>query len=451
MKRILYICAVFFVAISCDLEEINKNPNVPNDVPLSTLLPPAQKGLADAQGGELFRINSIFAQQMEGISGRPQGYERYSPDEQFVGNPWSDFYVNSIVNLKIIETRAIEESSPHYAGVAKILQAQAFGILTDTWGDVPFFQSALGPDEINPAFDSQESIYNSIQGLLDEAILNLEEQESVFTPGADDLIYNGNIQNWIAAANMLKARYLMHTTKRDPAAAEEALTLLNQAFTSSDQDFEYPYLGTGEDLNPIGGFFENNESVIVDSDFTQLMDSLNDPRLDFAFDILPFTGGQRKPGEYFASLDSELELAGYTEQLFLLAEARLRTSDDTGAETALQKAIELSMNGISNGKITSELIDNYVSSNATLSGDFEADLEIIIREKYIALFTTPEPWSDFRRTGYPALEPNSGGVSGSNPNGEIPRRLIYPQSERLRNQNFPSTNPNMQDRFWWDE
>jgi hypothetical protein len=450
MKRILYIFAVFFVAVSCELEEINENPNVPNDVPLSTLLPPTQKSLADVQGGQLFRINSIFSQQMEGLSGRPLEFERYNPSELFVGNAWADVYLGSVVNLKIIEDRAIEESSPHYAGVAKILRAQAFGLLTDTWGDAPYFQSALGSDEIDPAFDSQEVIYDNIQILLDEGIFLLGE-ESVLTPGPDDIIYNGDLQNWIAAAYLLKARYLMHTTKREPAVAGEVITLLNQAFTSTSQDFEYPYLGTGEDINPVNGFFESNETMIVDPAFIGLMQSQNDPRLDFAFDVLPFTGGQRKPGEYFASPDSRVELAGYTEQLFLLAEARLRNSDTPGAEEALREAIGISMDDISAGEITQEEIDNYVAANASLSGDFEADLEIIIREKYIALFTTPEPWTDFRRTGYPVLEPNEGGVSGSNPNGEIPRRLIYPQSERLRNQNFPSVNPNMQDRFWWDE
>jgi hypothetical protein len=451
MKRFTYLFAVFFVAVSCNLEEINENPNVPIDVPLSTLLPPTQKALADVQGGQLFRINNIFSQHMEGISGRPLDFELYNPDELFVGNGWSDIYLGAIVNLKIIQDRAIEEGSPHYAGVAKVQQAQAFGLLIDTWGDVPYFQSALGPNAINPEYDSQELIYGQIQNLLDEAIDHLEEEESIFSPGPDDIIYNGNLTNWIAAANLLKARYLMHTTKRDPSVAGEVLTYLSQAFTSTAQDFEYPYLGTGEDINPVNGFFEANETMIVDQDFIDLMELINDPRLDFAFEILPFTGGQRKPGEYFASPESPVELAGYTEQLFLLAEARLRTSDNTGAETVLQEAIALSMNDISAGEIAQEEIDTYISVNATLSGDFEADLEIIIREKYIALFTTPEPWTDFRRTGYPALEPNDGGASGSNPNGEIPRRLIYPQSERLRNQNFPSTNPNMQDRFWWDE
>lgn len=451
MKRILYIFAVFFVAVSCNLEEINENPNVPIEVPLSTLLPPTQKALADVQGGQLFRINNIFSQHMEGISGRPLDFEQYNPDELFVGNGWSDIYVGAIVNLKIIQDRAIEEGSPHYAGVAEVLLAQAFGILTDTWGDVPYFQSALGPDAINPEYNSQEVIYSEIQNLLDKAILNLEEEQSIFTPGSDDIIYNGNRANWIAAAHLLKARYLMHTTKQDPAIAGEVLTFLSQAFTSAAQDFEYPYLGTGEDINPVNGFFESNETMIIDQQYTDLMESLNDPRLDFAFEILPFTGGQRKPGNYFASPQSPVELAGYLEQLFLLAEARLRTSDTQGSRSALQEAVTLSMNEISEGEITQEEIDTYLVANVNLSGSFESDLEIIIREKYIALFTTPEPWTDFRRTGYPDLEPNENGTSAANPNGEIPRRLIYPQSERLRNQSFPSVNPTMQDRFWWDE
>lgn len=452
MKRFTYLFAVFFVAVSCNLEEINENPNVPNEVPLSVLLPPTQKTLADVQGGQLFRINNIFSQHMEGDDDRPLDFERYNPSELFIGNSWNDIYTSSVINLKIIEERATQEGSPHYAGVAKVLLAQALGLLTDTWGDVPFFEAAQGADAINPTYDGQEVLYNEIQSILDEAIIDLQLDESIFTPGADDIIYNGNLQNWIAAANVLKARYLIHTTKRNPDVASEAMIFLSRGFTSNSEDFQYPYLGTGEDLNPINGYFAGTDFMVIDPQYLSLMESLDDPRIEFAFKILPFTGGLRQPGDYFASPESPVKLASYLEQLFLMAEARLRTSDTQGAEDALQEAIELSMNEIGEGEITQEEIDQYIASNANLmGGSFESDLEIITREKYIALFTTPEPWTDYRRTGYPDLEPNENGTSAANPNGEIPRRLIYPQSERLRNQSFPSVNPTMQDRFWWDE
>jgi hypothetical protein len=76
---------------------------------------------------------------------------------------------------------------------------------------------------------------------------------------------------------------------------------------------------------------------------------------------------------------------------------------------------------------------------------------MILTQKYIALFTQLQAWSDYRRTSYPFLYPNPDGVSASNPNGQIPRRLIYPQSERILNINAPTPFPNMQDRFWWDQ
>jgi hypothetical protein len=450
MRRFIIIIAAFFFAVSCNLEEINENPNVPNDVPLSTLLPPTQKNLADVQGGELFRISNIFSQHMEGVNNKELNYELYNPNELDVGAGWGDIYVGSIVNLKIIDDRAQQEGSPHYSGIAKILQAQAFGLLTDTWGDVPYFDAGLGSQEPNPSYDAQELIYAEIQSLLDEAIDDLNS-ESILTPASDDIMYNGNIQSWIKAAYVLKARYAMHTTKRNNSAASEVLTHLSQGFISSNEDWEYPYLGTGTDINPLNSYFNLTPDSEADAQFVELMESLDDPRIDYSFEVIPFTGGRRRPGDFFAGPASPVKLASYLEQLYLLAEARLRTGDTPGGEMALQEAIELSMNQLSEGEITQEDANTYIANHGTLNGTFESDLETIITQKYLALFTAPEPWTDYRRTGYPNLVPNEGGTSSFNPNGEIPRRLIYPQSERLRNQSFPSVNPNMQVRFWWDE
>ncbi len=451
MKNIIYSILAVLVLSGCNLEEINENPNVPQEVPLSTLLPPTQKALTDVQGRELFQYTNIFSQHMEGVDNQPLLIENYQPDELFVGNVWSDIYVGSMVNLEIIIDRADAEGSPHYSGVARVLQVQALGFLTDVWGNVPFIQSAQGADFPNPEYDAQELLYGEIQDLLDRAILDLQAETSVFSPAADDVMFGGDLASWIATAHLLKARYHLHTTKRNPNAADAALLALNSALPSQAQDWQYPYLGTGTDVNPLNSFFSITPYAEADPQFVELMENLDDPRIDYSFKIIPFTGGRRRPGDYFAGPSSPVKLAGYLEQLYLLAEARLRTGDTPGAETALQEAIELSMNELSEGEITQEDAGAYIANHGTLSGTFESDLETIITQKYIALFTTPEPWTDYRRTGYPNLMPNENGATASNPNGEIPRRLIYPQSERLRNQNFPSPNPNMQDRFWWDE
>ncbi|MEM6738379.1 MAG: SusD/RagB family nutrient-binding outer membrane lipoprotein, partial [Bacteroidota bacterium] len=60
-------------------------------------------------------------------------------------------------------------------------------------------------------------------------------------------------------------------------------------------------------------------------------------------------------------------------------------------------------------------------------------------------------WTDYRRTGYPELIPVSNGINSFNLNGEIPRRVSYPQSELdLNNDNVPIKDGNLQTSLWWD-
>jgi hypothetical protein len=450
MNTRIFIFLFALLITACDLEEINENPNVPVEVPLSTLLPPTQKSLADVQGGRIFRYTGIFANQLTGVDNQEENVENYQPNEQFIDNVWSDFYVSTMINLRIIIDRSVG-TSPHYSGVAKVLMAQSIGVMADVWGDIPYTQAMQGAAFPNPAYNSQEEIYQFVFSLLDEAIVELQLSESVFSPGADDIIYHGDLNNWVAAAYMLKARYHIHTTRRNPAAASEALSALANGFVSESQDFKYPYLGTGEDVNPIAGFYQITPYAVVDQDLIDLLTDLSDPRLTHLFRTIPFSGGRRRPGDFFASNDSPVRLGSYLEQLFIEAEARYQTGDLPGAQTALENAVALSIDQVSLGQVEMPDVEAYIAAEVQLTGNEEEDLNTIMTQKYIGMFTTPEPWTDWRRTGYPALTPNPVGPTAANPNGEIPRRLIYPQSERLRNTNFPQPAPDMQTRFWWDQ
>jgi hypothetical protein len=92
---------------------------------------------------------------------------------------------------------------------------------------------------------------------------------------------------------------------------------------------------------------------------------------------------------------------------------------------------------------------NYLAANGTLSGTTQQQIQQIIAEKYIALFgVSMEPWSDWRRTGYPAL---SIPVNALNGVSAVPRTLFYPQSEIDLNPNCPGQkSASLQDRVWWD-
>ncbi len=88
-----------------------------------------------------------------------------------------------------------------------------------------------------------------------------------------------------------------------------------------------------------------------------------------------------------------------------------------------------------------------MAANGTLSGDMESNLRRIIQEKYVASYgVVLEPWTDWRRTGYPVLNPVANGVVSG-----IPRSLLLPQSEIDLNPNAPKQKASVLERIFWDK
>jgi hypothetical protein len=437
MKKLIISFLFATILFSCKLDEVNENPNVPTDVSVNLLLPTAQKGLADAIGGRFFRYTAIASQQLSGRDNQELLMENYNPDELFIGYPWEDFYSGPMVNCRIIIDKAEEEGANAYAGIGKILLANSIGIITDAWGDAPFSEAMQGGDNLYPRYDSQQEIYLQIITLLNDAIFDLE-QPSTILPSSDDLIYGGDLNKWKRAAHALLARTYIHLTNVRTDASARALEELSEGFTNFNEDLAYRYLGNAADANPIYNFFVATAYAVVDPQYISVLGAA-DPRFSRFVDIIPFTGGQSKVGAFQGSANSPIKLMSYVEQKFIESEALLRTSNTAGAQDALRQAVQASLDE------TEEFLmidipdgqENSTVNALVLTGDFEADLNIIMREKFSALFTQPECWTDWRRTGYPVLTPNPDGNSAANPGGQIPRRLIYPQTERLLNPNFP--------------
>ena len=127
---------------------------------------------------------------------------------------------------------------------------------------------------------------------------------------------------------------------------------------------------------------------------------------------------------------------------------------DPLAQTALEAAIKSSfakvITNANDAYATPEKQTAYIAAKATLTGNFQKDLETIITQKYIALFLQPEVWSDYRRTGFPVIPLAQNATNAANPNGLIPRRIPYPQNEQSLNKNTPSNSGYQQPKLWWD-
>lgn len=446
MKKIfLSIFSLFlFIGYGCNLDQTNINPNSPTQVPLNTLLPPAQAQLANVLGGAVFRYTNIFSSHARGAFAQELDIENYNPSKTFVGYVWEDIYNGPLINLQTVIAQANASQSPHYSGVARVLMANALGTTTEMWGDIPYSE-ALDKNNLNPKYDAQETVYNQIQGLLDLAITDLSATESVYSPSSDDLIYGGDLNSWKRAAVALKARYLLHLSKRRPDVYAQILPLLSNGLASSSDDMEYIYPNTSTEPNPIYQYYKETPNMLVDSYFKNLLN--DDPRRAFLIKRKPFSA-DTIVGEYYGSIASAVPYVTYIEQKLIEAECLLNTGGN--AQTALSDAVRSSIKKISNNTVNDATIDTYINNYATLTGNTDTDLNTIITQKYIALFTQSQPWVDYRRTNLPALTPNPNGTTALNPSGQIPRRMVYPEQEELNNANFPASVPNMQTRFWWD-
>lgn len=431
--------------------EYNKDPNKPSDVSINLLLPGTQVGLGYAVGGDLKYAASMWMQQLAGGANQPLAYDQYNFTQSDVDNAWKwGMYSGPMVDLNVIIQKADAQGCPWYRGMARVLMAYSIGCVTDLWNDVPYSEAFQGDANLTPKYDTQEQIYASINTLLDGAIADFAQPASanVLFPGGDDFIYGGDVDRWIRAAWTLKARYALHLSKRQGAAAyNNVLTYIANGLTSSSEDFEVYFGNPSNENNPMYQFMFTDRpgDIVVGAFLVDTMIATSDPRLPMLVDT---TGGAvgshagegeaaSAPGPFWASPNSAVPFISFVELKFMEAEARLQTSDPAGAATAFNDAVKASLAKMGVSDPAWEAI--YANETAgTIT------LEKIIMQKYIALCYQLEVYNDYRRTGFPNLTPAVKGVVG-----QIPRRYPYPTSERLYNgSNMPSVT--ILDKVWWD-
>lgn len=464
IKIIITTAIVIFMVTtqSCKkglLEGVNDNPNSPSEVTPAVLLPGTEGSLAFSQGGDAERYTAIMSQYITGAFRQFFGYNQYVFTEEDFSNLWYNLYAGTMENYKVIMD--IDAANPGlytlYGGIARIQMAYTLGLTTDLWGDIPYTEAFQGNLNLQPHYESQQAIYDTIQSLLTQGINELTNAPGtdIEIPGSNDFIYLGDIAAWIALGHALKARFHIHLTEvNGVSAAQQALDEINAGGPIADAG--YPFSATGQ--SPWFQYIDQRDDIIYsnqgalegygedipDPTLIGIMIARNDPRYPVYIDINGdqghWAGGYL--GAFFQADNASVWFMTRFEQLFIEAEAKLRTGDQAGAQTALQDAINESFTFYGLNPLDSAEVA-YVSTHGVLTGDFNGDLNVIITEKWIANFLHPESWVDIRRTGYPVLTPNSGAA--------IPVRFIYPTNERLYNPNLIDPNSSLfTPKLWWD-
>ncbi|MCW3105444.1 MAG: SusD-like starch-binding protein associating with outer rane [Bacteroidetes bacterium] len=430
-------------------DDLYVSPNSPSTATPQTLLSAIEVGTFNNLEGGGVRIASVFMQYNSGVDGQAISYEQYNPTESDMDNYWNGLYTN-MFNCKLLKDKYGAES-PYYKGMAEVLMAMNLGLATDMWGDVPYseaFQGAEKDGNFTPHFDPQQSVLNSIQSMLSDAIaaFALSDGENHALPGTDDFIYGGDVSKWTKAAYTLKARYYSRLSKKPGFDPATMLTYLTNGISDNSENMYSIHGSGGTEFNQWYAFLNDRAYMVASQVLIDSMGNMSDPRTPYYFDTTGVGSAVGNPlgsfdpnvsywGPYLASgPDKHIPLVSYAEAKFLEAEAKVRMGDVT-AFTALNEAIQASVSEVTEGADNGSTIATYTVANT--------NVHTVMLEKWKAMFAQPvESYAGYRITGFPALTPNPSALRPS-----IPMRLPTAQTERTSNPNAPT--PDTSTPVWY--
>lgn len=454
--KILFL-ATMAIFTSCEdlVDGINDNPNdiLISDIDAQLFLTGAMLANAQAQGGHLNRIAAMYSGQLVGFTSLYSNIYGFSLSTVESNGVWSRIYVGAIPNLRHISAQAPEDLL--LSGITKVVEAHAIGTAALLFGDVPYTE-VNNPEIEDPSFDGQESVINAAIQLLDKGIADLTSASS--RKFSEDIYFDGDADKWVAAANTLKARYLLNL--RDYAGAyNAALNGINDGGGS----MKYIPRGSPDiaegDKNLFWTILEGSRAGDIgnkNSYLLQILDagnalSRNNAKTDeaarLAYYSIDETSGSANQGiiEQFEPQN----MVSYEENQLILAETAARTA---GFETALSHLNDLRawLNtgaGVNaNFQDSPYLYEAYAAEDFASGGmenadgiaDVDALLREIFEERYVSGFGMYMPFNDARRLrkSDPDLAVPFFMVDGPTP--PFAERLPYSFDEINSNANAPS-------------
>ena len=479
MKKItIYILSLITTLCllpSCDngFDELNVNKTQPTSLDPAFLLNNAIIQTSFPQ--ELLVFEMPIVQQIITPFGGVLGGGNYNQDNKprNAAN-WVRYYRDVMKSLvSVMNTVKEDANRTNLYHSARILRANAAMILTDSYGDIPYFDAGKGFTEAValPKYDAQELVYKDILKELEEASAALDATKPLVTT---DILYGGNIPSWKAFGYSLMLRAAMRLSKVDQTVAQQFVTKAVTGGVIQSNAGSAAIRHTTLYNNGIGAFVNGSEAnnYYLASPFLDYLKTNNDPRLKSI--SVRYVGAKSGPEQVAAKastvaadqrgmpmgydngtiiarakadglasfydysqldrtrmgkLDAPCFLVTNAQTKLLLAEAVVRGWTTGVAATLFTEAIRAHMIEMTQyttaSSITTTDIDAYIAAHPL---DAANALRDINTQYWVATFLNgPEAYANFRRSGFPALTPNP--YPGKDITGTFIRKLTYPDTE----------------------
>ncbi|WP_373056538.1 SusD/RagB family nutrient-binding outer membrane lipoprotein [Zunongwangia sp. H14] len=481
-RRFIIFAAVFSVmcgAVSCeDQLDINRDPDSLSQggVAMATEFPAAITGIVGAQGSYGALVGGFWSQYwtQSNASNQYKSLDDYSVlgTSDYSNSFWFAMF-DALGDARNVKRIALEQENWNYYLAATTLEVYASQIMVDFFGAIPY-EEANNASILQPHFNTGEEVYDLLIEDLNSALSHDLEESQGNAPAADDLLFGGNMENWVAFANTLKLKIFLRQQNARPQVAQSGINdLLNSGVEFLDTDAAMTQF---EDApNKSNPLYETNERQLnsttnlrASTTMFSFLDSNGDPRLSEYYE----PGNPLNQGDFNSTVapnsiaivdlspTTPVYLMSREESLFLQAEAQLRYgSEETAEERYNAGVIEaLSKYGIDGAPFVAE-----GGVYAYPEGSQMENLESIITQRWVAAFPGNgfEAFFAINRTGIPAVSEVSqddenyipgelaypvNGTTG----GDFPKRLPFPSNVRARNTNAPDI-VDITVPVWWAE
>ncbi|MXV49881.1 SusD/RagB family nutrient-binding outer membrane lipoprotein [Pedobacter sp. HMF7647] len=498
MKKIISIIALSLTigVAGCkkDFLDLETNPNTPSTASPQLLLSGALVTTAN-----LFNVPttntgaiSLTTQSYVSTTGVWMGYwtssGNYVPSSVLNTNNFTNanyqiftpFFLNATNYNNLANTAGSDPSADYYVSVANIMKAYVFQELVDTYNNVPYTEAFKGLEDITPAYDKGEAIYDDLLKQLDASIARIKGSSASVSAAfkTADVSFKGDMTKWIKFANTLKLRIVLRqwlalpakqaalasaiaSTSGDGYIDDTFQAIVNPGYTNDDANglrqspfyVAYAFNAAGAISLP-GDYYKANAYVI------SKLKATNDPRIERLYThpsvgAPPAGSAPGTPNDFFGNIygssapknnagtssigpgllkgfNMDAVLLSSSESLFLQAEAADKGLIAGSAQSFYERGITASFVTLGVADAVTAAAAYYAQPIVNVGWAASDDkLQAIINQKWTALngYGNMEAYNEYRRTGFPLDVP----VSTQSAQPVIPTRLFYPQSEYQQN------------------
>jgi hypothetical protein len=488
---LLFFCLLIGAGCKQQLD-INQNPNFPTlgQGKPSLVLPAAVLSTTGKVGADLAIVGGIWAQYFteSAVASQYKQVDAYNLQntDNFVNDVFDNMYSFGLKNYQFVidESKAAEDWNTVL--IATVMKAYTAGILVDMYDKIPFSEALQGAVNLKPKFDDGYDVYTSLLGSIDSALGNDLSAGTNTNLGTQDLVFGGDMSQWVLFANTLKLKFYLRMINAHPDVAQagiQAMLTAGTPFLTTDAAVTNFSDAPGQD-NP---FFEWNQRTLNTKDnlkasgtFVLWLEANNDPRIVSYFGKTTpdyvnqgdFSGAGAHPSyltasNFVQSPTDPVEFISAAESYFMQAEAQVRYGDVAAAKPLYDLGVQTAFSYLGlDGTSFTDPGGKYEWGNEIEDGAALMPIPQIIRQKWASFpygCHQIEGFFDKNRTGFPLTSPVYStstspayipgqfvvSISSALDPGLLPKRFVYPYDETSRNSNAPQTLVPMSTPVWW--